>query len=159
MWLACVYACSQEYDAEVAAVLNAHQVDLVLCIGYMRILSRVMVDRFAWRMLNVHPSLLPEFAGGMDLDVHSAVLAAGHTRTGCTVHFVEAAVDAGAILVQRAVEVEAGETADSLKAKVQAEEGKVCIDIGKVGRDWVIEGKVCMGTGIVWRCHQRLCTH
>jgi phosphoribosylaminoimidazole synthetase len=98
----------------------------------MRVLTPVFLDRFAWRVLNVHPSLLPAFAGGMDLAVHTAVLAAGCKQSGCTVHFVEAAVDAGPVLVQRSCAIDVGETAESLKAKVQALEGEAFVEAIKL---------------------------
>ena len=63
-----------DFDAEVAARLLSHAVDVVLCVGFMRIMTPALLDAFRWRVLNVHPSLLPAFAGGMDLAVHEAVL-------------------------------------------------------------------------------------
>jgi phosphoribosylamine--glycine ligase/phosphoribosylglycinamide formyltransferase/phosphoribosylformylglycinamidine cyclo-ligase/phosphoribosylamine--glycine ligase/phosphoribosylformylglycinamidine cyclo-ligase len=95
-------------------------VDLVLCIGFMRILSPSFVQRYPYRILNVHPSLLPEFAGGMDTDVHSEVLKAGRTETGCTVHIIDAGVDTGPIVIQKKCKIDKGETPETLKAKVQA---------------------------------------
>ena len=77
------------FDADVNAALEAAGVELVLLVGFMRILSPVFVRRWRGRCLNVHPSLLPKHAGLMDLQAHEAVLAAGDTETGCTVHLVE----------------------------------------------------------------------
>lgn len=113
----------EAFDAEATAALESAAVDLVLCIGYMRILSPSFCQRWANRCMNVHPSLLPDFAGGMDLEVHSAVVAAGKKESGCTVHFVTEEVDGGPVVVQERVAVEEGETAESLKAKVQPREG------------------------------------
>lgn len=118
----------QAFEAEVVAHLAAHDVDVVLLIGFMRILSPAFCERYAWRLLNVHPSLLPDFAGGMDADVHAAVLAAGKAVTGCTVHFVEPTVDAGPPLVQRCCAVMPGDTPETLKARVQALEGEVRLE-------------------------------
>lgn len=115
----------QDFEADVINELVRKKIDIILMIGFMKIVSPAFVDRFAWRILNVHPSLLPAFAGGMDANVHAAVLAAGVPTTGCTVHFVSAQVDGGAILVQKACAVAKDETVDSLKAKVQALEGEV----------------------------------
>eukprot|EP00051_Salpingoeca_urceolata_P018150 m.253554 g.253554 ORF g.253554 m.253554 type:complete len:964 (+) comp19134_c0_seq7:199-3090(+) len=98
--------------------------DLVLLIGFMRILRGPLLSRFEGCMLNVHPSLLPLFAGGMDSDVHAAVLEAKATETGCTVHQVTSEVDAGEICVQLKCPVEADDTPDTLKARVQALEGR-----------------------------------
>merc|ERR1712139_85164 len=79
-------------------------------------------------VINVHPSLLPKHAGGMDLEVHQAVLAAGDQESGCTVHLVTDEVDGGPIVVQRRVPVSAEDTPESLKAKVQAEEGPSLVE-------------------------------
>ncbi|CAM9817185.1 unnamed protein product [Pylaiella littoralis] len=113
----------EDFDEEVTRALEDAGVQLVLCVGYMRILSPGFCRTWAGRCLNVHPSLLPDFAGGMDLQVHEAVIAAGKTRSGCTVHQVTEEVDSGPIVVQEEVDVVEGETAESLKAKVQAKEG------------------------------------
>jgi len=67
----------EEYDSEVLSIINSYGVDLILLIGFMRILSPVLIDQYPNRIINVHPSLLPEFAGGMDLNVHKEVLASG----------------------------------------------------------------------------------
>lgn len=117
----------EEYDGLVADALEDAGVDLVLLIGYMRIVSPAFVRRFPMRCFNVHPSLLPDFAGGMDLEVHQAVLDAGRSKSGCTVHFVTEGVDEGPIAVQLDVPIVAGETAESLKAKVQPLEGQALI--------------------------------
>lgn len=120
----------EQYDAELCAALDAAGVDLVLLIGYMRIVSPVFTKHFQGRCVNVHPSLLPEFAGGMDLDVHAAVLAAKRPISGCTVHIVTDEVDGGPILVQKQCEVNyPGETVESLKAKVQQLEGQAFIEV------------------------------
>lgn len=118
----------EDYDAEVIHALQLHGVDLVLMIGYMRIVTTLFADLFANRCLNVHPSLLPEFAGGMDREVHQAVLQAQRSKSGCTVHLVTADLDAGPIVLQKECAVEQGETVDSLKAKVQALEGPALIE-------------------------------
>ena len=109
-----------DFDAEVNAALEAAGVELVLLVGFMRILSPVFVKRWKGRCLNVHPSLLPKHAGLMDLAAHEAVLAAGDGESGCTVHLVDEVVDAGAVIVQPRCQVAADETAATLKAKVQA---------------------------------------
>ncbi len=111
------------FDAEATQLLEEAGVDLVLLIGYMRILSPAFCQRWHDRCLNVHPSLLPDFAGGMDLEVHAAAIAAGKAESGCTVHFVTEEVDGGPIVVQERTPIVAGETPESLKAKVQPLEG------------------------------------
>jgi phosphoribosylglycinamide formyltransferase-1 len=118
----------EEFDAEVSRILKVEGVDLILLIGYMRILSGQFVRDWENRILNVHPSLLPEFAGGMDLNVHQAVIDAKAKRTGCTVHIVDEGVDSGHIVVQKACDVLPNDTADTLKAKVQELEGLALIE-------------------------------
>lgn len=130
----------ESYDWEVTQQLQRAGVELVLMVGYMRIVSPYFVHVWRDRCLNVHPSLLPEFAGGMDTDVHKDVLASKKEKTGCTIHFVTEEVDGGPIVVQLACDVEyPGDTPDSLKAKVQQLEGMAYIQaiqmfiIGKIG--------------------------
>ena len=116
------------YDDQVTACLENKMVDLVLMVGYMRIVSGKFTSRWINRCLNVHPSLLPEFAGGMDLQVHQAVLDAEKSETGCTVHFVTEEVDGGPIAIQKMCKVVKGESAESLKVRVQALEGPAMIE-------------------------------
>ena len=118
----------KEFDTEMTAVLKKHNVDLVLLIGFMRILSAEFCREWQDRILNVHPSLLPKYTGGMDMNVHTEVLKNGDKETGCTIHFVTEELDAGPILVQKSCRVETDETVQSLKAKVQALEGVAFID-------------------------------
>jgi phosphoribosylglycinamide formyltransferase-1 len=101
------------------ARLHQHRVDLVCLAGYMRILSAEFVRAFPNRILNVHPSLLPAFPG---LDAQVQALEFGAKVAGCTVHFVDEAVDHGAIVVQRAVPVMDDDTAESLAARVLEQE-------------------------------------
>jgi phosphoribosylglycinamide formyltransferase 1 len=99
--------------------LRARTVDLVLLAGFMRRLHAPFLQAFAGRILNLHPSLLPSFPG---LDAIGQALRHGVALTGCTVHVVEDAVDAGPIVAQRAVEVQPGDTEDSLAARIHAAE-------------------------------------
>ena len=118
----------EEFDAEMTAILKEHAVDLVLLIGFMRILSSKFCQEWQDRLLNVHPSLLPKYAGGMDTNVHEIVLKNGDTETGCTIHFVTDEVDGGPILIQKKCNVEPDETIDTLKTKVQNLEGTAFIE-------------------------------
>ena len=118
----------ESYDCKVSQVLQDYSVDLVLMIGYMRIVSVWFCQQWQDRALNVHPSLLPKHAGLMDLDVHQAVLDAGDTESGCTVHYVTAEVDAGAIVVQKFCPVLLADTAETLKARVQPLEGQAWLE-------------------------------
>jgi len=125
----------EEFDRAVAGIFQEKKVDLILLIGFMRILSKFFCHQFSGKILNVHPSLLPAFAGGMNLDVHSEVLRRGCKVSGATVHFVNEEVDGGAILLQECVRVEAQETAQTLKAKVQALEGRMLVKAIEIFRD------------------------
>ena len=122
----------EEFDGEITAVLKEHGVDLVLLIGFMRILSPEFCRVWQDRILNVHPSLLPKYAGGMDINVHEEVLKNKDTETGCTIHFVNEVVDAGPILIQKKCNVDPDDTADSLKTKVQTLEGEAFIEAIKL---------------------------
>ena len=107
-------------DWEMVRVLRQHGVELVVCAGYDAILERAFTREFAGRIINIHPSLLPEFAGTMDA-VRMA-LNAGVAETGCTIHVVTKDVDQGPILAQRRVEVRPDDTVESLRERIQAEE-------------------------------------
>jgi len=122
----------EEFDGEITAVLKEHSVDLVLLIGFMRILSPEFCRVWQDRILNVHPSLLPKYAGGMDINVHEEVLKNKDTETGCTIHFVNELVDAGPILIQKKCNVDPDDTVDSLKTKVQTLEGEAFIEAIKL---------------------------
>jgi len=117
------------YDAQVSTVLREHRVDMVLLIGYMRIVSPEFCSSWEGRLVNVHPSLLPDFAGGMDSDVHAAVIASGRTETGCTVHLVTEEVDGGPILLQKRCAVLPDDDPQSLKQRVQHLEGEALIEV------------------------------
>ncbi len=106
-------------EAEIEARLAGHGVDLVSLAGFMRLLSADFVQRWHDRMINIHPSLLPSFAG---LNTHHRALDAGVKLHGCTVHFVRAAMDNGPIIAQAAVPVLPGDTPEALGARVLAAE-------------------------------------
>ena len=118
----------EEFDKDVTTILKQYNVELVLLIGFMRILSTRFCQAWRDRVLNVHPSLLPKYAGGMDMNVHEEVLKNGDHETGCTIHLVTETVDGGPILVQKRCTVEPGETMTTLKLKVQALEGRAFIE-------------------------------
>ncbi len=109
----------EEHDAEMIARLHQHRVDLVCLAGYMRIISPQFVQAFPERILNVHPSLLPAFPG---LDAQAQALEFGVKVAGCTVHFVDEAVDHGVIVLQRPVAVHDADTAESLAARILEQE-------------------------------------
>lgn len=117
----------EEFDREVIEELEKHKVDLILLIGYMRILSPSFVNKYRNEIMNIHPSLLPAFAGGMDLDVHQTVLDHGVKVTGATLHFVDEEADTGPIILQKPVYIEEKETKESLKKKVQKAEQEIIL--------------------------------
>jgi phosphoribosylglycinamide formyltransferase-1 len=103
------------FEAELGEAIDAHAPDLVVLAGFMRVLSAEFVGRYAGRLINIHPSLLPAYPG---LHTHRNALADGVKIHGCTVHFVTAAVDRGPIIAQGAVPVLDGDTEASLAARV-----------------------------------------
>ena len=113
------YASREDFDAALAAQIERFAPRLVVLAGFMRILTPAFVARYAGRLMNVHPSLLPAFPG---LDTHARALAAGVKLHGCTVHFVTADLDHGPIVAQAAVPVLADDTPGTLAARVLAQE-------------------------------------
>ena len=109
----------EAHEAALSARLEQAGVELVCLAGYMRLFTPYFVQRWAGRMLNIHPSLLPSFPG---VDTHARALAAGVKLHGCTVHVVTEGMDEGPILAQAAVPVLAGDTEDTLAARVLAQE-------------------------------------
>ncbi len=131
----------QGTELEIAQKFRAKKTDLVLLIGFMKILSPYFVSEFAGRIWNIHPSLLPKYAGGMNMDVHEQVLKNGETESGCTLHEVAEEVDAGRIILQKNVRIAAGETPESLKEKVQRAEQECLLEAIKM----VTGGKLVIG--------------
>jgi phosphoribosylglycinamide formyltransferase-1 len=117
------------YDQQVSEALREAGAELVLLIGYMRILSAKFVQTWRGKLLNVHPSLLPAFGGLMNRSVHEAVLAAGVSETGCTIHQVTDEVDNGPIVLQKHCPVLPGDTAEMLKDRVQALEQAAFVEV------------------------------
>ncbi len=119
----------EAYDDQVSEALHKAGVELVLLIGYMRIVSARFVEVWRGRLLNVHPSLLPAFGGLMNEKVHEAVLAACVSETGCTIHQVTEEVDGGPIVLQKRCAVLPGDTAEILKNRVQALEQSAFVEV------------------------------
>lgn len=109
----------EDFDREILQILIREKIQHIFCVGYMRIISSVLIEAFPNTIYNIHPSLLPAFAGGMDTDVHAQVIKKGCKVSGATVHIISNEVDEGPILMQKACLVEDNETAESLKQKVQ----------------------------------------
>lgn len=117
----------EEHEADVVACLEQHSVDLVVLAGYLRMLTPVMVNKYAGRIMNTHPALLPSFGGkGMHgLNVHQAVINYGCKVSGCTIHFVTLDVDGGPIALQKAVPVLEDDTPETLQERVLKEEHRL----------------------------------
>ncbi len=109
------FANKRAFEEAIDAELRRHEVDIVCLAGFMRLLSPWFVEAWHGRMLNIHPSLLPKYKG---LDTHARAIAAGDSVHGCTVHIVSAEMDAGPIIMQAEVPILAGDTPDSLSARV-----------------------------------------
>ena len=112
------------FETALTAAIDAHAPDLIVLAGFMRILSPAFVDRYAGRMINIHPSLLPTYPG---LDTHSRALADGVRIHGCTVHFVTVDVDHGPIIAQAAVPVRNDDNAKTLAARVLEAEHRTLV--------------------------------
>lgn len=116
----------EEFDTCVAQALEEAKVDLVVLVGYMRILSPQFVQKFPRKIVNVHPALIPKFSGKnfFGASVHEAVLAAHETETGMTIHYVDEGCDTGEIILQKTCPVTPQDTPETLKENVQALEKK-----------------------------------
>ncbi len=112
----------EAYDQKLIEALKQHGVELVVLAGYMRLLSPAFIREFPMRIVNIHPSLLPAFPG---LDAQHQAFDYGVRVSGCTVHFVDEHLDHGPIILQSAVEVAADDTAETLSARILAEEHKI----------------------------------
>ena len=118
----------EDYDDKISKELVNNKVDLIICIGWMRILSKIFTDKWNNCCMNVHPSLLPEFAGGMDTNVHQAVLDSKKKITGCTIHMVSEEIDGGLILIQKECIVLDDDNVLKLKNRVQKLESQAYIE-------------------------------
>ena len=130
------------FDDALAAAIDQREPDLVVLAGFMRVLGDGFVRRYAGRLLNIHPSLLPAFPG---LRTHAAALAAGVRVHGATVHFVTPSLDAGPIVIQAAVPVLAGDSEDELAARVLAQEHVIYPEAVR----WFLEGRLRLADGCV----------
>jgi phosphoribosylglycinamide formyltransferase-1 len=136
------YADRAAHDAALAARIDAYRPALVVCAGYMRIFTPAFVARYADRMLNIHPSLLPEFRG---LHTHQRALEAGARWHGCSVHFVTEELDGGPLVAQAPVPVLPGDTVETLSARVHRAEHKLYPTV--IG--WFASGRLRSSAGRV----------
>jgi phosphoribosylglycinamide formyltransferase-1 len=129
-----------QYDRQLADELDRCGVDLICLAGFMRLLSAEFVRRFPLRILNIHPSLLPAFPG---LDAQAQALAHGVKVSGCTVHLVDANLDAGPIVLQAAVPVLNDDTVESLSARILIEEHRIYSEAIELvlSENWRVEGR------------------
>jgi phosphoribosylglycinamide formyltransferase-1 len=131
-------------DAAVSHALAQNQVDVVMLAGYMKKLGPALLEHYRGRILNTHPALLPKFGGhGMyGMRVHEAVLAAGETESGPSVHLVDAEYDTGRVLAQAQVPIEAGDTPETLAARVQERERRLVVAVlGQIAQgEFALEG-------------------
>lgn len=134
------FATRDDYDRALVRELQARDVGLVCLAGFMRLVGTPLIDAFPNRILNIHPSLLPAFPG---LDAQKQAIEHGVKVSGVTVHLVTADLDGGPIVVQRAVPVMAGDTADSLAARILEEEHRAYPEAVQVILDggWRVEGR------------------
>lgn len=136
------YEARDAFDAALREAIDEAKPDLVVLAGFMRVLSEPFVRHYEGRMINIHPSLLPAFPG---LDTHRRALAAGATTHGCSVHFVSAEVDGGAVIAQTEVPVLDGDDEDRLAARVLVEEHRLLPEVVA----WFCAGRVALTAGRV----------
>ena len=118
----------ENFDLELTSTLEKYNVEFILLIGFMRILSSTFCNRWRHKIINVHPSLLPKYSGGKDMNIHEQVIKNGDKESGCTIHFVTEELDKGPILIQKKCKVNTNETPETLKVKVQRLEGIAFIE-------------------------------
>jgi phosphoribosylglycinamide formyltransferase 1 len=138
------YADRESFDAALSAEIDRFAPDLVVLAGFMRILTPDFTRRYAQRMINIHPSLLPAFTG---LDTHRRAIEAGCRLAGCTVHFVTAELDHGPIVAQAAVPVRQDDTAETLARRVLAAEHRLyprAVRWFAEDRLRLVDGRVCI---------------
>ena len=142
------YETRAEFNEELLKVVDGFEADLIVRAGFLVVIPEQMVDRYRTRIINIHPSLIPSFCGPgfYGLKVHEAALAKGVKVVGATVHFVDEGTDTGAIILQKAVEVQQGDTPEVLQRRVMEQaEWKIlphAIDLIANGRVNIVDGKV-----------------
>lgn len=112
----------EAFDTELVRVLKDHNVELVVLAGFMRVVTRILINAFPMRIMNIHPALLPSFPG---LHVQKKAIEYGAKFSGCTVHFVDEGVDTGPIIIQAVVPVYDNDTEETLSARILKEEHRI----------------------------------
>lgn len=115
----------KDWEKKALKVITSHNIDLIVLVGFMKILSGDFIDSFKGDILNIHPSLLPKFAGMMNIELHEEVLKSGEKISGATVHEAVKEVDSGKIILQKSVNIEKCKTAEELKNTVQSVEKEI----------------------------------
>ena len=133
----------EAFDRALATALDAHDPDLIVLAGFMRILSPWFVQRYEGRIINIHPALLPKYPG---LNTHERVLEAGDSHHGSTVHFVTDELDGGPRIVAGRLAIHPGESAAALMARVQALEHRIY----PLAAQWIAAGRVEYRDGETW---------
>ena len=132
-----------EYDRVLSAAVDKYSPSLVVLAGFMRILSAPFVEKYAGRMLNIHPSLLPKYTG---LHTHRRVIEAHEAEHGATVHFVTEQLDGGPRIIQGRVAIAADDTEATLAARVQVQEHRIY----PLAVQWFCEGRLRCEAGLAW---------
>ena len=133
----------ETFERELAEAIDASRPDLVVLAGFMRVLSKAFVDRYAGRMLNIHPSLLPKYRG---LHTHQRVIEAHESEHGASVHFVTAELDGGPVALQSRVHVAPNDTEATLSARVQATEHIIYPRV----ISWIADGRLTSREESAW---------
>lgn len=133
----------ESFDAMLAEVVDSYRPDLVILAGFMRILTPGFVDRFAGRMLNIHPSLLPKYPG---LNTHQRAIDAGESEAGATVHFVTNQLDGGPAVLKASVPILEVDTAETLAARVLVYEHKIF----PLAAQWFCENRLHVRENVAW---------
>lgn len=131
------------YDQALLGLIAPYAPGLIVLAGFMRILSAQFIGAYAGRILNIHPSLLPKYRG---LDTHRRVLEAGEALHGVSVHFVTEELDGGPVILQAAVEVQAGDTVETLSARVQRQEHSIY----PLAIEWFARGRLALEGQRAW---------
>lgn len=130
----------EAFDSELLKLVRSYSADLVILAGFMRILTPVFLTEFHGKLLNIHPSLLPKFAG---LNTHQRAIDAGEDEHGVTVHFVTEELDGGPPIIQAVVPIEEGDTADQLAQRVLSQEHLIY----PIAAQWFVTGRLSLVKG------------
>ncbi len=138
-----LFSSRHDFEAELVSRLGKYNPDLIALAGFVRVLSPFFVGRFAGKIINIHPSLLPAFPGSHAV---KRALDSGAEKTGCTVHFVDKGIDTGPMIKQSVVSIEPDDTEETLIEKIHTEEHKIypeIIGLFATGRISLLNGNVC----------------